>query len=192
MVLWRVILLNTMVDPTVLVHLFEDGRSYLVSDNDGNETFGPGSAISTPENLSVLGSGFSIRVVSIDTENQIATLSLSRTPSQLPQTFPKEGPFNTPWIKWSELITQGEALVILDGKALSIPRHSLLYGIVENIALYKQSGMHMLGPLQSAIRQEAISNIVALSNQELSRLRFLEPAKPLLRTCDIDHDVGDA
>ena len=114
--------MDALVPPCVLVHRFDSGISYLVPDEDGNDTFRAGSGISTHENLSVLGSGFSIRVESIDTTNQVATVSLARAPAQIPRIFPQEGPYQTPWIKWLEAASLGEAVVILDGKAVSIPR----------------------------------------------------------------------
>jgi hypothetical protein len=175
---------DAALPPCVLIHRFEDGRSYLVSDSSGDDRFDPGDGIATPDEMSVLGSGISIKVISIDAANQVATISLSRTPAQIPQVFPKEGPFQTPWIKWSEIIPQGQALVVLDGKPVTIPRQSPLYKIVENIALYGSGGQLMSGRLQSAVRHEAISQIATLSQQELSNLQFRGPAQPLLHVTE--------
>ena len=80
---------DARVPACILVHRFENGISYLVPDEDGNDTFRAGSGISTPENLSVLGSGFSIRVKAIDTTNQVATVSLARARAQIPRIFPQ-------------------------------------------------------------------------------------------------------
>ena len=164
--------------PVVLVHRYEEGHSYLVFTNESRREFLAGSVLSTPEKLSILGSGISITVNSIDAQNQIATLSFARVPPQLPQTFPKEGPFNTPWIKWSEL-TQDDALIVIDGNALHIKRSSPFFSILENIVTHKQRGAHLSSRLQSAIRRETLSNIAAISQQELSSLSFLEPTRRL-------------
>jgi hypothetical protein len=158
------------------VHRFDSGISYLVPDDDGNDAFTAGSAISTPENLSVFGSSFGIHVSSIDTTNEIATVSLGRAPAQIPQVFPPEGPYQTPWIKWLEATSRGDAVVILDGKTVSIPRHSAAYRILENVALY-ESGSLLLSPqLQAAIKEEALNNVARLSQTEISRSPFGVPA----------------
>ena len=147
--------------PAVLVHRFEGGRSYIVSDNDGNLILGPGSAISTPKEFSVLGSGFFIRVTAIDNGNQTATISLGRTPAQLPRDWPLTGPFNTPWVKWSDLIAAHEALVVLGGRALTVSNRSLVYRVLENVMLHESGGALVSNQLKAAIRQEAVSNIAA-------------------------------
>ncbi|MFL5023109.1 MAG: hypothetical protein ACJ8DW_12745 [Microvirga sp.] len=61
---------DARVPACILLHRFENGISYLVPDEDGNDTFRAGSRISTPEDLSVLGSGFSIRVKSINVAHE--------------------------------------------------------------------------------------------------------------------------
>ncbi len=172
---------DALVPPCVLVHRFEGGSSYLVPDEDGNEVFRAGSAISTPENLSVLGSGFSIRVNAIDTANEVATVSLARAPAQIPRIFPQEGPYQTPWIKWLEAASLGEAVVILDGKAVSISPNSPAYGILENVAMIGNSHPLMSERLQTSIREEAMANIARLSQTEVSMPLFRNPATSLHR-----------
>ena len=172
---------DALVPPCVLVHRFDSGISYLVPDEDGNDTFRAGSSISTQENLSVLGSGFSIRVKAIDTTNQVATVSLARAPAQIPRIFPQEGPYQTPWIKWLEAASLGEAVVILDGKAVSIPRNSPAYGILENVAMIGNSSPLMSERLQTSIREEAMTNIARLSQTEISTPLFRNPAMSLHR-----------
>jgi hypothetical protein len=172
---------DALVPASVLVHRFENGISYLVPDEDGNDTFRAGSGISTAENLSVFGSGFSIRVKSIDAANEVATVSLGRAPAQIPRVFPQEGPFQTPWIKWLEASSLGEAVVILDGMAVSIPRHSPAYGILENVAMIGNSSPLMSERLQTSIREEAMSNIARLSQTAVSAPLFRNPATSLHR-----------
>jgi hypothetical protein len=169
------------VPACILLHRFENGISYLVPDEDGNDTFRAGSGISTPEDLSVLGSGFSIRVKSIDVANEVATVSLGRAPAQIPKVFPQEGPFQTPWIKWLEAASVGEAVVILNGAAVSIPRSSPAYGILENVAMIGSSHPLMSERLQISIREEAMTNIARLSQTELSAPLFRSPTISLRR-----------
>jgi hypothetical protein len=172
---------DALVPSCVLVHRFESGQSYLVPDEDGNDTFGEGSGISTPDNLSVLGSFFGIRVKSIDTANQVATISLARAPAQIPRQFPQEGPFQTPWIKWLEAASLGEAVVVLDGKAVTIPKNSPAYRILENVAMIGNSSPLMSEQLQTSIREEALSNIAKLSQTEVQAPVFRAPAISLNR-----------
>jgi hypothetical protein len=126
---------DALVPPCILVHRLESGASYLIPDGGRNDTFRAGSAIGTPEHLSALGSGFSIRVKSINTVNQVATISLARAPAQIPRVFSQAGLYQTPWIKWLETASLGEDVVSLDGKPVSIPRNSPAYGIRENVAM---------------------------------------------------------
>jgi hypothetical protein len=79
--------------PTVLIHTYENGHSYIVPENGGMLTFGIGSSLSTPGNLSVLGSGIAILVQNIDPLNRIATLQLIRRPAQIPREWPYMDPF---------------------------------------------------------------------------------------------------
>src|SRR5262245_31828867 len=57
---------DAALDPCVLVHRFEDNRSYLVPDDKGHQQLVEGSTLSSPSEASVLGSGYTIRVDSID------------------------------------------------------------------------------------------------------------------------------
>jgi hypothetical protein len=168
--------------PAVLVHHFEGGYSYIISDNDGNLIFGPGSIIGGMpeefrEKFRVLG-GFSIGVTAIDNNNQTATIALGRQPAQLPRNWPVMGPFNTPWIKWSDLIGADEALVVLGGSALTVSNRSPIYRVLENVMLHESGGALASNRLKASIRREAVSNIAAFARDELLRLEFHEPARP--------------
>ena len=62
--------------PTVLVHTFEDGYSYLMPDNNGNSTFGVGDYWETPSNLSLFGSTSKLEVLAIDPAAQTGSPAL--------------------------------------------------------------------------------------------------------------------
>ena len=74
-------------DAVVLVHKLQITErrptSYLVSDSNGNEAFGPGSYVGTPDVMSVLGSNTRVEVVDIDAEQQVARIRLMHTPAAL-------------------------------------------------------------------------------------------------------------
>ncbi len=82
----------------------------------------------------------------------------------------------TPWA-----MSLGEAVVILDGKAVSIPRNSPAYGILENVAMIGNSSPLMSERLQTSIREEAMTNIARLSQTKVSTPLFRNPATSLHR-----------
>jgi hypothetical protein len=152
----------------VLVHRMDDNHSVLMLDDEGDPTFSAGSTLSLDPKLSLLGSGFTIRVLAIDERAETATIQLSSTAPELPEVEPPSGPFQTPWIKWSELIGPDRALVVLDGQALTIPRGSPMHAVLRQVALHQSgAGLGSLR-LRGAIRQEALSNLQGIAAAALA------------------------
>jgi len=161
--------------PAVLVHRFENGHSYLVRDNASKEAWEPGSSISTPNNLSVFGSGMSITVLEVDSASETATVRFGRQPAQIPREWPKTGPYQTPYIKWSDVIGANEALLVVHGKPVVVSVGSPMHRILESVALHESGGSLASKQLISAIRNEAVSNIATVAQEQLGRLQFNQP-----------------
>ncbi|MGG5823980.1 hypothetical protein [Falsiroseomonas sp. HW251] len=88
----------------MLVHRVEDGTSFIVPADAGEISLKSGSIVSNKPEVSLLGAGFHLRVARIDRAADTATIEVSRTQPQLPQQWPPSGPFQTPWVKWADLI----------------------------------------------------------------------------------------
>lgn len=168
---------DAMLDSHVVVHRIEGAHSVLVPDNDGNFTFGAGSVLSLDPKFSVLGAGYTIRVSSIDEHAETATLHLSQTPAELPQEKPPTGPFQTPWIKWSEVIDRDQALLVVDGQPLTIPNDSPMHAVLRQVALHHSGTGPGSLQLRGSIRQEALKNLQKISAQALVE----EEPQPQLR-----------
>lgn len=150
--------------PCVLVHTFDDGRSYLCPDDTGRFVWGVGSRIATPPELSVLGSGMTIAVTAIDPAARTATLVLGVSEPRIPRPVDPWGPFRTPWIVWLERALAGGV------------RPDELRGPGEAI-LQQLAVMHGAGPtvspeLRQALRREALETIAGLAASELERMKI--------------------
>jgi hypothetical protein len=110
-----------------------------VADNNGQQDFGPGSFVGTPEKLSIFGLMTKIEVVAIDAEQQLAKIRLVHIPADVPQFLPEDRPFRNPGVAWVEIPGNDNAVVILDRKSLRISRRSPLFDILENIVLHKSA-----------------------------------------------------
>jgi len=171
--------------PCVLVHYFEDGRSYIVTDDAGNMRFTAGSVMSTPANMSIFGSGHSIRVESIDPIKRVATVQVQMGVANLPRDWPLQfGPYQTPWIKWLDTIRGDHALAVVNGGAVTIPRGGIAHQILEKLALSQSTSGLASERLRASVQHEAIASIAALSQEWLRSQEFGEPAQPRERHHD--------
>lgn len=167
---------DAAVTPTVLVHRFEDNRSYLVSDSNGQKAFGVGSFMGTPENMSLFGSNIRIEVLEINADQQSARVRLVHTPADIPQYFEEDRSYRNPGVAWSG---HNDALIVVDGKATLIPRRSLFFRTLEQIALYENTATIPSVQLQSAIRVEALSTMATVTQEQMQTLHaFRQPAPP--------------
>jgi hypothetical protein len=174
----------------VLVHYFEDGHSYIVSDDAGNMRFTAGSVMSTPANMSIFGSGHSIRVESIDPIKRVATVQVQMSVANLPQDWPLYGPYQTPWIKWLDTIRGDHALAVVNGGVVTIPRGSIAHQILEKLALSQSTSGLASERLRASVQHEAIASIAALSQGWLRSQEFGEPAQPRVQHHDpVPHDT---
>ena len=162
----------------VLVHYFEDGHSYLVTTDAGDQIFTAGSVKSTPSYMSVLGSSQSIRVVSIDTANLMATVQVQMSPAAYPNSFPPQGPFDTPWVKWREALMGQQALVVLNGQAATIRRGTVGHDLLEKILLQQSTAVLGSLRLQQSVKREAFNGVAAIAQRWLDKHQFAEPAAP--------------
>jgi len=171
-------------DACVLVHYFEDGHSYIVSDDAGNMRFTAGSVMSTPAIMSIFGSGHSIRVESIDPINRVATVRVQEGRANLPHDWPLHGPYQTPWIKWLDIIGGDLALAVVNGGAVTIPRGGIAHQILEKLALSQSTSGLASERLRASVQHEAIASIAALSQGWLRSHEFGEPAQPRVQHHD--------
>lgn len=77
---------NAALNSTVLIHYTENENSYIVPIISTISVLGLAVCL-VPRNMSVYGSGISIRVNNIDPVNRLASIQLSRTPAQLMVIF---------------------------------------------------------------------------------------------------------
>jgi ketosteroid isomerase-like protein len=175
--------------PAVLVHYLEDKVSYIVPNQAGSLTFQSGDELRTPASLSVLGSGLSIRVAEIDPANRIASVQIILQQPQISREWPKQGPFDTPWIKWSEVQSGEISLLITGGRVISFSKRAVWHNVLENIALFHDKSLDQVSPrLRAAIRDEVLRNVASLVGRETSRLAFREPAKPAVSRPSSEYD----
>jgi len=167
--------------PAVFVHILEDERSYLVPDDAGSTTLGIGSVISTPEELSVLGSGSRLSVSDIDLEKRTATIHFSRVPPQIPREWPKSGPYLTPWVKWVP-IADHQSSIAIGGRDVMVEPGSVGHRILESLFLYQSADLAHDGRFARAIKLEALRQIVERTTVEIERSRFQSPAERNLRS----------
>jgi hypothetical protein len=160
---------DAAVLPSVQVHSFEDGHSYIVPDSSGKILFSDGSTLASFGELSV---------VSLDPANKRATVRVSW--EGLPDVYrewPKQGPYQTPWIKWVEQVAPDVAFVVIDGHSISVRRGSRMYDILREVALHESPTASMSSQLRRAVRLEAIAHMAALANAGLNG-KFQSPALP--------------
>jgi hypothetical protein len=162
--------------PTVLVHRFEDGHSYLVPDSNGHYSFGPGSYLGTPDNASLFGSKTGLEVTAIDPLQQLATIRLINAPANVPQYFPEDRPFRNPGVAWAQPRDLSDALVVLDRRAITVSRRSPSFRLLESIALYESSSAIRTVSIRDAIRRETLAAIGNLSQELLTQQKFKVPA----------------
>jgi hypothetical protein len=170
---------DAAVTPTVLVHTFEDNHSYLVSDSSGQQGFGVGSFIGTPDTMSIFGSNTRIEVVEINVGQQFAKVRLVHTPADVPQYIPEDGPYRNPGVAWANIGGRGDALIVLDGIVARISRRSPFFRTLKQISLYENSAAIASIPLQKAVRGEALSTIATVTQEQMHLLQaFRQPAPP--------------
>jgi hypothetical protein len=160
---------DAAVPPSVQVHYFEDGHSYIVQDAFGKIQFGDGSTLKWAGELSVL---------SLDQANRTATVHVRwEGLPDIHREWPKQGPYQTPWIKWAERLDPGVAFVVIEGRSISVRRGSSMYEILKGVALHESPPASMSSHLSRAVRLEAITNIAALTAASINA-QFRSPALP--------------
>ncbi len=157
--------------PAVLIHRFEDNHSYLMSDNDGQQALDVNSSfVRAIEIPGVLSAATSITVLEIDADQKFAKIRLHRHNSVVHYVIPEERPYRNPGIAWA---------VIANEKLYRISHRSPLLKTLEHLALYESSEAISSVQLQTAVRVEALSAIVALAQRQIQTLQaFGQPAPP--------------
>jgi M6 family metalloprotease-like protein len=173
---------DAAITPAVLVHTFsatpfEGSHSYLVSDSDGQQAFGVGSFIGTPDSMSFLGSNTRIEVTDIDLGQEIATVRLVHTPADVPQYLEEDRPYRNPGVAWTSAAKR-DAVIVIDGIEARISSRSPFFRTLQQIAVYENSVSIVSPRLQSAVRSEALTTIAADVQMQLRTLQqYRQPGK---------------
>ncbi len=156
---------------TVLVHRFDNGNSYLVSDSNGQQTFDVGSVFRAGTEIpGVISAARSINVLEINANEQFARIRLHHHSTRVNYVVPEEQPFRNPGVAWG---------VIADGNTIRINTRSPLLKVLRHIALYENSETIPSVQLRNNVRLDVLSALVALAQDHIQTLQaYRQPAAP--------------
>ncbi len=160
----------------VLVHRFEDNRSYLLSANNGDQDLVTGDIFGTSDKdnsiLSILTGMTKIVVVEINENEQFALIRLVKRPA-----------FEEPslgGILFGGVTRGGSGHLFVPGRGfVPIPPHSPFVQILTQIATYESSEAITSTHLRNAVRLESLAAIATLVENEMKELQGFESPPPL-------------
>jgi hypothetical protein len=156
----------------VLVHRFEDNRSYIMPTNDGEYDF-VADSVFDDAGLSPFVRYTSLKVVEIDSSGQVATIHVEHRAAHRPPPVPDIGP----GIVFGGVAEGGGGLVFIGGKLIRIPPRSPLVRVLEQAIIYENSADIASPRIRNAVRREALSTILAISQHQLQTIQsFCSPA----------------
>lgn len=157
----------------VFVHRFDDNHSYVMAGTSGNFNLGVGDTFERGSQQSVIGPFTHMDVVAIDDNARVATIHLINR-----SAF--EEPSLGPGILFGGVAKGGDGIVILPGGTIKrVPPRSPLFQVLEQVAIYESSQSIASVQIRNAVRQETLSAIVALAENQMQTLQaFRQPAPP--------------
>jgi hypothetical protein len=112
---------------TVLVHRFEDNRSYLVRASSGNASLGVGDVFERGSATTPWLNWLRVAVDSIDTNNEVATISITDRPADSP---PAVGPGEI----FGGVANDGGGWIIVNGHIHRVPPRSPVLVLLEQLS----------------------------------------------------------
>jgi hypothetical protein len=154
----------------VFVHRFDDNHSYLMGGTSGNFNLLVGDAFERGHQLDLLAAFSHMDVVAIDDGARTAKIRLIHRPA-IQRTL-------GPGIFFGGADIGGDGIIILPGGGVKrIPPNSPLFRVLEQITLYLNSESINSIQTRNAVRQEALSTISSVAQNELlTRREVREPA----------------
>jgi hypothetical protein len=162
--------------PAVLVHRFEDNRSYLMSATDGAQDVVVGSVFQTSDGTSPFVTHTRLEVLEIGRDENQDNLGFARVRLTHRPAF--DAPSLGPGIIFGGVAHGGDGLIIVGPKIIRIPPRSPLFQMLEQLALYESSESITSVQTRNSVRREALSAIAALAEQQLQAVQvFREPVR---------------
>lgn len=156
----------------VLVHRFEDNRSYIMSANDGQQDLVTGSIFGDdPGNnkFRIFGGLTTLEVLEINDAGQFATIRLEHSAPSIPQVGPGA--------LFGGVASDGGGWIFIGGKLIPIPPRSPLVPVLEQIAVFESANAVQESQVRESVRREALSSIMTVTERQLSSIRtFTQPA----------------
>ena len=161
--------------PAVLIHRFEDNRSYLMPARNGERDLVAGSVFRTADLASPFVAPFrpqtTVKVLEINSNEQFATIRLHH---QAAFREPSLGPA----MLFGGVAEGGDGFIFVGGKILRVPPRSPIYPFLEQLAAYATSDAVNSIHMRTAVRREMLSTIVALAEKQMrTMLVFRQPAR---------------
>jgi hypothetical protein len=157
--------------PMVLIHTFWNGRSYVHQYEDDQMAMAAGDRFKEGDSGDPLGAFLSIEVASINEEQRIATLRVSRKPNRHPNAGPG--------ITFGGVDRGGGGFIIVGGKVVWVPPRSPILQILEKAIQFEESDAVTNGPIRDTMKQDALEAIQTWSSRQLQQNRSYQgPAPP--------------
>lgn len=171
--------------PAVLVHRFQDNRSYLMRGTKGQQDLRDGDLFQVGVSSEPLLPYLGVEVVGIDAHARVATVRIQHRPAAMP---PVLGPGRT--IGGGIVVDTGGIIIggvrvdaggwiIVGGRIVPVPPWNPTFRILEQLALYGASDLSSQPWSRDAIRRDALTAIAGQVEEMLADLSpFHVPAPP--------------
>ena len=157
--------------PAVLVHRFDENRSYLMPGVGGTSDLTEGDKFERGSQVIPWVGFTSLEVLDIDAGARTARLRVQHVPRQRqPHEF--EGIFGQ--LIGGVGVDGGGIIVLPGGRVVPVPPWDPMIRILEQIALYRESANIGNAPLHESVQRLALQRIAAESTKQLSRLQVFE------------------
>jgi hypothetical protein len=161
--------------PVVLVHRFEDNRSYLMSGLGGQQGLTTGGKFQIGDALTLGRFYTEIDVLSMDPANDIATLHLSHRSVVVQPPSPVAGPLTV----LGGVAEGGGGIVLFRGQIIHVPPRSPVMKIIEKLVEIEASAGLSRTDLRDEVRRGAYSAIADQARFLASQSPvFFEPSPP--------------
>lgn len=159
---------------SVLIHRFDDNRSYLMSANNGNQDLVTGSVFGTTDtgnsNTSFFAGAVGVEVLEINANERFAKIRLVHRPA-----------FEEPSLGgmlFGGATRGGNGYILVGEKGIRrIPPSSPLFQIIEQVAAYDSSEAISSVHVRTTVRRETLSVIASLVENQMQTLQtFQQPA----------------
>lgn len=164
----------------VLVHRFEDNRSYLMTSSKGAPDLVAGDLIEWGDEKIAAGPHLSVEVVSIDEAKQTARLRVRRRGAKIVTYSPIRAfdeRVDVTMVPEGGGLVDGGGYVIIGGKIIRIPPWNPMFPILHEIAAFEAAALVSDTNVKTTVRQHVLQKLAALVESTMSRTpTFRTPA----------------